>query len=326
MTTSKGDHNSVCNCRAAIAKLAMLCLTLVGGVGPTSVHGQYAQFLRPTDAIQIQGQTVLNKAATFEAVLMYLLPMRTEGQIWNEWTNGLEDKNIAQHTNIMTGTAYNVAEDLLYHVSPAPYQWHHVAYVYDGAAQRLYLDGTLVLSSPASGAIGNGSGLPQIGAIYRDARLRTSFGGLLQSLRISNSARYSGTSVSVPMGDMANDSNTVMLFNFNEPAGSTTVADESSNHFTGILGAGFSGATAPGLGTLSAVAPTIGIKHAVNIVGITWTSTPSAIYLVQASDAVNSSVWNTISPPIYGTGGVTNFYTPATPLQQYFRVYVPNAQ
>jgi hypothetical protein len=64
----------------------------------------------------------------------------------------------------------------------------------------------------------------------------TTFVGLLDSVRVSNVARYVGASFTPPTGDLANDPNTLLLYNFDDPAGSTAVADSSANARTGTFG------------------------------------------------------------------------------------------
>jgi len=129
---------------------------------------------------------------------------------------------------------------------------HHLAYVYDGSEERLYLDGQLQESRSATGNVGDGSGLPHIGAIFRDGSISSSFIGYLDTLRISDIARYTTDNFSPLIGDLNSDNNTLLLYNFTESLGSSTVFDLSGNGHTGTLGAGFSGATSP---TFSAPVP-----------------------------------------------------------------------
>jgi hypothetical protein len=61
-------------------------------------------------------------------------------------------------------------------------------------------------------------------------------------------ARYAGVSFTPATGDMASDANTLLLYDFDEPPGSTTVADSGPLGRTGTLGQGFPGATSPEAG------------------------------------------------------------------------------
>ncbi len=98
--------------------------------------------------------------------------------------------------------------------------WHHIAFVADGPSneQRLYLDGVKVATQAGSGDIGDGGGddfgHPFLGAIFRDGTMQESFIGYLDTFRVSDNARYSGNSFTAPTGDLSDDANTVILFNF----------------------------------------------------------------------------------------------------------------
>jgi hypothetical protein len=71
--------------------------------------------------------------------------------------------------------------------------------------------------------------------------------GDIDWLRVSNTARYSGGSYAVPTEPVA-DADTALLYDFNEPPGSTIVHDSSANHWDGQLGAShWSGSTSPSL-------------------------------------------------------------------------------
>jgi hypothetical protein len=79
--------------------------------------------------------------------------------------------------------------------------------------------------------------------------------GYLQSVRLSNVARYAGPTFTPPLGDLTSDANTLLLLNFNEPAGSTTVQDSGPLGRVGTLATGFPGATPPVLGPVVAAEP-----------------------------------------------------------------------
>lgn len=121
--------------------------------------------------------------------------------------------------------------------------------VTDANEDRLYLDGVLVAAKPRYAPIYNGSGTAYIGASLRSGSFPgiQGFVGILDSIRLSNVARYSGLNFTPSGGDLPNDANTVLLYNFNDATTNLTVFDESSSHRAGTLGAGFSGATAPKL-------------------------------------------------------------------------------
>jgi hypothetical protein len=225
----------------------------------------------PTDTIQVAGQTVLARDSTYEARIYF--PSGGPGgfgRVFNEWTGFEEDKLLSVGPTSIQGYNYPVT-----YPEPGVVQqsvtlqsdvWHHVAFVQDlsDREQRIYLDGQLVKSQdiePPEGEepdeddleIGDGSGGPFLGAIFRDGAIQSSFTGFLDSLRISDSARYSGSSFTPPSDDFASDSNTLILYNFlqaefADDQGVMKVKDASGNGHDGSLGVGFNGATEPTLG------------------------------------------------------------------------------
>lgn len=171
--------------------------------------------------------------------------------LYDEWENGLEDKLVwfrdagGGATEIVAGSyPFNANTLPQAVVTVAPNVWHHFAYVYDGAEERLYLDGVRIKTQPRTSAIANSAGVGHIGALLRPD-LWPSFQGYMESIRLSDIPRYSGESFSPPTGDFTSDANTLLLYTFDELAGSLTVADSSPLGRTGTLGAGFAGATAP---------------------------------------------------------------------------------
>jgi hypothetical protein len=232
-----------------------------------SAFGQVAFFDDPTDTIQVQGQTEIGAASTYEAVVLFSStadPSVGAWHLFNEHESGFENKLLTARPGLIVGYNFFVAGEmaLVAEVSMAPNVWHHIAYVYDGAEERIYVDGGLMASRQGSGNVGEGSGLPHIGAIFRDGGVQTSFNGYMESLRISDTARYSGNSFDAPTGDLPSDANTLLLFTFDEPAGNATVQDASPRMLTGILGAGFNEATSPELGAVVPVASESGAQSA----------------------------------------------------------------
>jgi hypothetical protein len=201
-----------------------------------------------TDTIAVTGQIGLANAATYEARVLLTSTFAGAGLVFDEWTPGLEDKFLGVDLTHLNAYSFRLSDDVLVGpVSATLNAWHHVAYVYDGAQERLYLDGRLVAARSATGSIANADGSAFVGAIFRDGGISPGLVGYLDTLRISNVARYSGSRFTPPRGDLSNDSSTLLLYNFTDAAGSGTVTDLSGNGHTGTLGTGFSGATAPEL-------------------------------------------------------------------------------
>jgi len=206
-------------------------------------------FSRPTDTIRIDGGTILESECTFEARVLFTDLYSYPGTVFDEWTNGEEDKYFGVGPDGSVGAMIYPTCNITVPIRLKENAWHHVAYVYDGMEARFYLDGKLIASKAASGKIGNGDGQIFIGAIPRPPgeNPRRSFMGYLDTLRISTVARYRCENFDPPNGDLASDEHTALLFNFNEPAGSKTLIDESAHGLTGSLGVGFEAATSPQL-------------------------------------------------------------------------------
>jgi hypothetical protein len=211
-----------------------------------------ALFQNTTDTIQVSGAINLGTAATYEARVKFT-SNDAVGIIFRDLVFGAEDKSL----EVISGTNYAYAYPVNagYGITGTNIlntnEWYFIAYVYDGAEERLYLDGSLIASRPGSGPIANAGGTLFLGATPDSTYpggVDPSFLGYIDTLRISNIARYSDTNFSAPTGDLTPDGDTLLLYNFNETPRSTTVTDLSGNGHDGTLGAGFGGATAPQLG------------------------------------------------------------------------------
>lgn len=194
-----------------------------------------------TDTIEVAGHTAVTDAMTMEARLMLTCEDEAGGVVYNEWQAFAEDKQFGVTPGGFWAYAHPINAGNVFSVNTpiSVNEWHHVAYVYDGAEERLYLDGKKVAARPASGQISHGDfAILHVGTIPRDGHENHTFVGFLDTLRISNVARYLGNSFNPPQGDLTPKQGTELLFNFNDPHGSDTVQDESHNAFVGTLGAG----------------------------------------------------------------------------------------
>jgi hypothetical protein len=211
-------------------------------------------FNEPTDTIQISGQTVLGEESTYEARIYFPTNGGAGGRVFNEWKGSLEDKTLYAGPGGLAGFNWPLYPGVaLGSGTPlVPNTWHHIAFVQGGGTQRLYLNGQIVGTRPAAGDIGDSDGGGFVGAIFRDGGIAPSFIGHLDTLRVSNVARYSGDSFEAPTGDLLSDSNTQILYNFNlddyyQQDGSTWVSDLSGNGRNGRLSTGFNGASSPNM-------------------------------------------------------------------------------
>ena len=233
-------------------KLITICgVFLVALLPQSAIAAGYALFDAPTDTISVSGNSVIGTAATIEARVNINVNVGPFGSIFNEWSDGREDKHLMiKPDQTIYGYLYHPGghTPLISSATVSLNTWHHVAYVYDGSEERLYLDGIIVGSRAASGdVLDYSSSISAVGAIFRDSHIVTSFQGLLDTVRFSTIARYTGDSFTAPTGDLTSDAYTSLLYNFNEPQNSTVVYDLSGNGRNGYLGGGFSGATSPTL-------------------------------------------------------------------------------
>ena len=232
--------------RRLIANLTFVLSVIVIGQADAALL-----FDVPTDTISIIGNTTIGNAATYEGLIYFTGPYGSDGTLYNEWTDSRSDKQLWVGPNHLLGYSFPVNAPTAFQANPTIGfgAWHHAAYVYDGSQESLYLDGTQVVTRPASGLVGNYLGTQVIGAIPRDDGLghgvRASFTGYLDWVRVSDTARYSGTTFIPPLSVPAGDANTQLLYDFTAATGGSTVPDLSGNGHTGTFGVGFATATAP---------------------------------------------------------------------------------
>ena len=230
------------------------------------------------------------------------------GRIFSEWTNAQEDKQLIIGPNTVAAYVFPTIGALDGTNTVALDVWHHVAFVADGSEQRIYLDGVLLASRLANPSIGNGSGVGFVGAIFRDGVIAPPFVGYLDSLRVSRVARYSGAYFTPTLGDSTTDADTLLLYNFSEAPGSTTVADESPLGRTGTLGVGFGGATSPSFVTNSS-GVSLSIDHAGPEVLVSWPLAATSHFLEFATNLTAPIQWMPVIKPPTAIGNqlvVTN--------------------
>ena len=236
--------------------LAALAALLI----PHVADAEYAIFDSNTDSIALANGTTLGTTATIEVV--FAPTSSTPGTFYFEQLDGQEAKSLTASAISVNGFGFAsgiITSGLTANVSVAPRVFHHLAFVRDGAQERLYFDGVMIGSRTVTNAdisdaantsfpaaIGAGRYSPQV-------LVEAGFIGALDSIRVSSTARYSGGTITAPTGDMTSDANTLLLMNFDlADVTGDVVADLSGNGRNGTLGATFPGATKP---TIVASAP-----------------------------------------------------------------------
>jgi hypothetical protein len=106
---------------------------------------------------------------------------------------------------------------------------HHFAVVKEGSTWSLYCDGTRLVTDTGAGALPEPNTSIHIGASGDGA---VKLNGMMFGYRLSDSARYSGASYTVPTTAFTDDANTLFMPAFyNELDNATTVTDLSSNAY-----------------------------------------------------------------------------------------------
>lgn len=238
-----------------------LLLTLAASLASVlPARAEYAVFDSPTDSIALANGTTMGTTATYEVV--FSPTSTTSGNFYFEQIDAQEHKAMAASAVHVSGIGFVngvITTGLSASTSVAPRVFHHLAFVRDGAQERIYLDGTMVGSRAVTNVdIGDAANTAFAAAIgagrYSTGTLvDPSFIGALDSIRISSTARYSGATITAPTGDMTSDGDTLLLMNFDlADVTGNVVADLSGNGRNGTLGTTFPGATKP---TIVATAP-----------------------------------------------------------------------
>lgn len=119
-------------------------------------------------------------------------------------------------------------------------QWYHIALVRDGTTIRFYVDGTEeVTITGFDGSLGDNSNSNFASNQSKTAHFLT-IGSLtgntntygyhhIDELRISDTARYTTSSFTVPSSAFTNDDDTLLLLHFDGADGSTTITDDGGS-------------------------------------------------------------------------------------------------
>lgn len=196
-------------------------------------------------------------------------------------------------------------------------EWHHLAAVYDGSSLKLYVDGILNNSAPASGTITQDVSALKvaIGAAYSNSLPTNFFNGSIDEVRVWNVARTASEIQNNYLKELAgNETGLAAYYTFNQGivngtnTSITTLNDKGNNNIVGsltnIARTGTTSNFIPGLipnisGTATAnVGATSTLSN--TLIGGTWSSTNTAIATVNSTTGVVTGV---------AAGSVTITYT-----------------
>jgi hypothetical protein len=258
-------------------KISLLAAVSVGCLSSAafSQAGGYARFTRSTDTIRILGNTTFAQGDfTYEARIRFE-PESERGNIVWEQRDGTEDKNLQLGPNgdyLASGCAGPIG-NISGNIGPIPAEeWIHVAYVHEGAALKLYVDGILRLTRTYLVCYGDDPNSWMSIGLFRQqgGPDRPSFRGDLDWIRISSGARYTGEFSPSYECELVADQQTQLLLKLNEPAGTMVLVDESGSHFTCQLGVHVqsgASATSPTLGNTAGGFPICGLACPGDITG-----------------------------------------------------------
>lgn len=95
--------------------------------------------------------------------------------------------------------------------------WHHVALQFNSGVMSLWCDGTKVSGDVTAGTFGSSSSVFNLGGLA-ESNDSFDFDGDLDEVRISTTARYSGSSYAVPAAAFVADGNTAELWHLDDGA------------------------------------------------------------------------------------------------------------
>ncbi len=168
--------------------------TLVGGV--TFAPGKVAQafmFDGVSGDVQVQSDPSLNIGTQWFVDLWInpgAYPPAGVAPLLNKWVSGLEDKLIMLNSTgnigvllFVGGTTYVTSPPLFFSTSALPLNtWSFVAVTYNGSAVKIYINGVLGASAPATGSVANSNGKLYFGHNPDRLELPGFFKGLLDEI------------------------------------------------------------------------------------------------------------------------------------------------
>ena len=211
----------------------------------TSAHAQnsgYARFDEASDTIRILGNTVFAQGDfTYETRMRFLVDGVHTGRVISEQRSGFEDKSLrlARDGDFAATGCGGSSGEVSGNLGTIPTsQWIHFAYVHQGSALKFYVDGELRAVRTFDYCYNDFSdSWMSIGMFRNQGELDfASFLGDLDWIRVSSGARYTSDFTPPYECEVAADSSTQLLLKFNEPAGTTTLIDESASQFQCQIG------------------------------------------------------------------------------------------
>ena len=249
---NQGHQKKMLNKITSVTAAAVvgIAATVAGAQGVP--HG-YAKFAAATDTIRILGNTVFPTTDfTYELCIRISTDSpensaggEDAGAVITEQRDSVEHKSIGVTPSKFRadmGRGWNCGSINQTAVS-APYagDWHHIAWVRTGSVSRLYIDGAIQStweSQPLCTSDFDGSVMCIGKMFYGTGPTKDSFIGDIDWIRINSGAVYTRAFVPPLENSIIANSSTQLLLKFNDQIESSTINDESPNHFVCNLGTG----------------------------------------------------------------------------------------
>ena len=199
----------------------------------------YAHFGATSDTIRIQGNTVFPTVDCTYEMRIRIQPGSPIGRVTDEQRDTYEDKVvIVSSTTIglyLTRGQACSTESLAALAPGTTGVWRHVAWVRSGETVMPFIDGLLTNSWAVTAmCVGNSpDSRMSIGSFKHQLAFPVfpSFLGDLDWIHVSAGARYTASFTPPYECEITADADTQLLLKFNEPAGTTTLYDESWSHY-----------------------------------------------------------------------------------------------
>ena len=195
--------------------------TVYNTSGSFSVGGS-AQFNGTNNYLSASAPALPTGSSSFTIEAWVYNATGSRGEIVN-WGNQNNNQLNAFRLDGTGLTHYHWYNDLSTgNIGLAANTWYHVVAQYDGTTRKIFVNGVLKASDTPStpNVTGTALNIGQINSSY--------YSGYISNLRISNVARYSGSSYTVPTSPLTATANTVLL----TCQSTSTITDASTNSYT----------------------------------------------------------------------------------------------
>ena len=251
---------------ARAGRPAMLAASVAMGISGAcaagdSAGGRFADFSQGRATVGVGGTSTYSAEHGYTIECRIWMDAATEtaearlpDSIMFQHMGGVDHKWLGLNSGRVTGLAAGSCrswfkEDWIETEEALPTgRWVHLAFVIEDGIDRMYVDGILGSVTPdACENRINGAPMRLGASVMSDYNLNLrSFGGKLDWIRVSSTARYSGSSFAVPReSELVADAFTDLLVTFNGAGADDAFIDRSGRNLALSAGTGIADAVAP---------------------------------------------------------------------------------